>query len=388
MGSVRGDVLASDLFDAELGEIIGSIYDCVLDPGRWHPTLDRIRLRLGFHNSGLAVLHLAPQIGQFQVRVNIPDEMAALAERYGSAVMDLWGGMERISTLPLEEPMANSHVVDPALWADNPYYREFAVPQGLVDQVGIMLAMDKATVATLAFGRHESAPPMDDRVFDELRLLAPHLRRAVVIGRILEVTTDTARNFAAALDASLAGVVLVDAQMRILHANRAAETMLLIADPIRDTGGRLELAQDLAPGQLEAAVTASARDEGRIGRRGIGIPTRRRDGSPLTLNVMPLARRGIDNDRPRAAAAAIFIADPSSGSPPPADVLSLLFDLTPAESRIFDLISAGHATESIAIMLGITPSTLRTHLKSVFAKTGRHSRGELVRLAAELQVPA
>ncbi|WP_292578178.1 helix-turn-helix transcriptional regulator, partial [Mesorhizobium sp. 65-26] len=71
----------------------------------------------------------------------------------------------------------------------------------------------------------------------------------------------------------------------------------------------------------------------------------------------------------------------------PADALRLLYELTPAEQRVFELVVAGEPTARIAETLGVAPSTVRTHLLRVFEKTGQHTRGELVKLSREITLP-
>ena len=44
----------------------------------------------------------------------------------------------------------------------------------------------------------------------------------------------------------------------------------------------------------------------------------------------------------------------------------------------------GHGLQSVADELRVTLSTARTHLQSVFEKTGTHRQAELVRLLIEL----
>jgi DNA-binding CsgD family transcriptional regulator len=71
----------------------------------------------------------------------------------------------------------------------------------------------------------------------------------------------------------------------------------------------------------------------------------------------------------------------------PADALALLYDLTPAESLIFELIANGQTPSEIAAMLGIAASTVKTHLLRVFDKTGCRRQADLVKLAASMSLP-
>jgi DNA-binding CsgD family transcriptional regulator len=54
--------------------------------------------------------------------------------------------------------------------------------------------------------------------------------------------------------------------------------------------------------------------------------------------------------------------------------------LTETERRVADLISAGHSSRAAAAELGVSPNTVNTHVRSVFAKLGVRSRVQLSNL--------
>jgi DNA-binding CsgD family transcriptional regulator len=65
----------------------------------------------------------------------------------------------------------------------------------------------------------------------------------------------------------------------------------------------------------------------------------------------------------------------------PSEVASIIvgaYELTLREQQITRLISRGLATDEIAHQLGLSPHTVRDHLKQIFAKARVSSRGELV----------
>lgn len=367
---------------ASLEALIGAIYDCVIDSSRWHDTVDRLRRRFGFYNAMLAVNASNGAI-VMHVNANVPDDMLPLVERYSADVPRMWGGWERIAAAPLEEPIFNSDVRPPD-YEDADYYRYFVAPQGIVDAIAIVLVRDAHTVANLAFGIHHSAPPLTDAQVDELRILAPHLRRAVVISRLLLSRITAGTSFAETLDASPAGVVLVDREARIIHANAVARAMFAANDPIRSTEGTLELVAEVVPGLLQRAIATAG--DAAAGSKGMGVPARRGNRQPLTVQVMPLEhRRGANT--PIAAVAAILIADAATGPATSAEILGALFDLTPAEARIFTLIAGGVTLGEIGAQLGISSTTAKTHLARIYHKTGQNSRAGLVRLAQDVAAP-
>jgi len=55
-----------------------------------------------------------------------------------------------------------------------------------------------------------------------------------------------------------------------------------------------------------------------------------------------------------------------------------LYDLSASESRVVSLLVQGRNTKEIASSLHVADSTLRTHLKRIFSKTGTRHQAELV----------
>ncbi|MDM0116387.1 helix-turn-helix transcriptional regulator [Variovorax sp. J22R133] len=58
------------------------------------------------------------------------------------------------------------------------------------------------------------------------------------------------------------------------------------------------------------------------------------------------------------------------------------FALTPSEQYVLRRIAAGRTVEEISLEKDVIPATIRTHLNSLFDKTGRRRQSELVRLVA------
>jgi DNA-binding CsgD family transcriptional regulator len=160
--------------------------------------------------------------------------------------------------------------------------------------------------------------------------------------------------------------------------------MLDAGNPLTITAGKLRLVGEITPGQLEAAIKAAAAGDAQRGRRGLAIAGIRREGLPFIARVMPLGNR---TALPGRAVAAVFIADKGDDPDLEIEAVSGLYELTPTEARVFELIVKGHTSKEISATLSIAPSTLKTHTLHLFDKTGRHRRSELMRLAAEVRMP-
>jgi DNA-binding CsgD family transcriptional regulator len=364
-------------------EIVGSIYDCVIEPSGWQPAVSRIQRTFRWHNAILAANSLIGEGAEIQVILDVPEPYMSMTRDpvYSQPILELWGGMAKVIEAPLEEPLVQSAMGNPENWPDNKYFADFVAPQGIVDAVTIGLARDGTMIANIAGGRHRSEGPFDDVELAGLRVLAPHLRRAVTIANLFDGMRADSGMFAAALETSRAGIVLVDETMAIVHANSNAHEMLSTGDPIQETSGRLTLREELSHNALSAAVTSGTYSK--LGRRGAGIPTRRRDGSPLLVHVLPLTGGRIRPGVASRACAAVLVALAPEPIRLSSEALGLLLDLTPAEVRVMELACDGFSIADIALRLGIAPSTAKTHLQRVYEKTGTHRQGELVKLARQ-----
>ena len=72
----------------------------------------------------------------------------------------------------------------------------------------------------------------------------------------------------------------------------------------------------------------------------------------------------------------------TTGSAPEADMLQGLFDLTPAESKVASSIGKGLTLEQIAKARNCSVETVRSQVKSVFAKTNTARQSEIASLLA------
>jgi DNA-binding CsgD family transcriptional regulator len=71
--------------------------------------------------------------------------------------------------------------------------------------------------------------------------------------------------------------------------------------------------------------------------------------------------------------------------PPPPEKLAELYDLTPAEARLWANLAAGATLAEIAERHRVSVNTLRVQLGSLFQKVGVHRQADLVRRALEIQ---
>jgi DNA-binding CsgD family transcriptional regulator len=367
-----------------LSDLIGSIYDCALDPTMWEPVLETIGREFFFSSAMMGVARPMDK-PQIMASYGIDDALLARIPEMSAEMAALWGGMERFQQFPLDEPIVHTHAMPPSLIVGN-RYADIWLDRGEIDAAIIVISRDAAMFGTVGFNRHGSAGPIGEGEVTGLRLLGPHFRRAVTISNLFDMKTIEAATFGSLLDGFGFGIVLVDDNLGIIHANKPAAGMLAARSPIRSEKNVLVLPVQTAHAALERAVRHAAGDGASMEARGIGIPAQGRDGEPSIVHVLPLKRGALRRGLAQRAAAALFIAPAVASARMPTDALALLYDLTPAEARVFENVAAGETPAAIAKKLGVAASTVRTHLLHLFQKTGCQRQSELVKLGASMSL--
>jgi DNA-binding CsgD family transcriptional regulator len=176
-------------------------------------------------------------------------------------------------------------------------------------------------------------------------------------------------------------VALVDADLALVTANRAADRLFSRNDGLRLDGRQLHAATpEITAALLAALAAASAVARGErveAGPSRIALP-KPSGGRPLETRVVPLT--AAPPAGPRHPVAAIFIVDPDEIPAVPDAALAERYGLTPAEARVAKALAAGDTVRSIAESLRLTQDTTRWYVKQVLAKTGTARQAQLVHL--------
>jgi DNA-binding CsgD family transcriptional regulator len=372
-----------------LSDLIGGIYDCALDPARWPQVLADINERLGFLQTTLTLQAMPSGAVLLNVASGISDDWLSRSTAYGPEVIEGWGGVARIAAVPIEEPALLSEM-NPSLFdgrSRNAFYDEWYRPQGLLDTAAVVLTRDAYSLASISLTRSESQGAIDPQALDAIRLLAPHLRRAVTISQLLDVRAVAAATFESVIDRAGTPILVIDGQLGVLHANGAAQALLDARDALTLNGQRLATATPATTQALAMAVAQAAENEVAIGHRGLAIPLLASDGTARALHVLPLRGGVLRPGLVNRAVAAVFVGSSAADVAGAGVLVAQLFGLSGSEARVFDLIAQGLTPAEAADRLGIGVSTVRTHLLHIFDKTGVRRQADLVRMAAGLALP-
>jgi DNA-binding CsgD family transcriptional regulator len=108
--------------------------------------------------------------------------------------------------------------------------------------------------------------------------------------------------------------------------------------------------------------------------------------APIFAHVLPLTGSDLRTRLQPAAVAAVFIGV-WPGSQDAAAAAAAAFKLTPGETRVLASLLGGRTLAETADTLGISPTTAKSHLESIFTKTGVARQADLMRLITGLTPP-
>lgn len=371
---------------ARVSSLIGDIYDAALDPALWPEVLERTA---GYVDGACAALVAQDMIAKdaqfFYIWGLAPEETQRYITQYirlnpanmATMLQTKVGDVESTATVvPLEEFFASR------------FYHEWCKPLGICDSIWTFLDKSVTAAAALAVLRHERQGVADEDSRARMRFLAPHFRRAVAIAKVIDLHKVEAAALADSLDGLASAMFLVDAEGRIAHANAAAHVLADSGSVMRSAFGKLAANESEANQALHNVFAAVAKGASDIGAQGIAVPLGQEGAERWIAHVLPLTsgarkKAGIAY----SAVAAVFARKAALDVPHPLEIIANAFTLTPAEMRVLTAVVQIGGVPEVAPVLGISETTVKSHLQHIFAKTGTARQADLVKLVAGYMSP-
>jgi DNA-binding CsgD family transcriptional regulator len=361
------------------------IYDCAIEPERWPQTLAEICRSAECVSGVLLLVDLERSRHRFAHTWGLSADWAKRYFEFSDELTQFYSVAFSRDICRDGEPLLMSRLIERIGPHAQRIHDAWTQPQGISEMVQTVVLRQARRLAVLGANRHKSDGILTDRELTVMRLLVPHIRRAVSIIDILDAKTIEIRTLAATLDSFNAGILVVADRARILHANNAARVMLSERNPIASVNGMLSVHDSEADQELANAIALARADEASIGAHGIGVPLRS-EGAAVA-HVLPLARGELRTRLVPQAAAAVFITQPADPAPEDIGAMIANFGLTPAEARILRQLAGGATLVEAAEALGVSGNTARTHLAQIFSKTGVSRQSELAALVNRIVPP-
>jgi DNA-binding CsgD family transcriptional regulator len=372
----------------ELYELISALHAGVVDHDHWLAALDRVsdsfggaamflgstqRSGAGFELSGHRV---DPQwIELVNGELAGHDANPIYATVSSALRTDPFGTVMR--------PMVISRLLEDESYRSSAVYQRAIGPAGHEYIMVMVLSAEPASALSLTLARPEQAGDFGEGDIRLATAIGPHILAALKLRHQFAI----ARSSAVMLDRFDQGVLLLSASGHLIHANAEGERMLKAGDGIGVVDGDLRGAFPADTRKIRQAISETDR-----AARGASLAPppvlrlpRPSGAADLVIRALPVAPVVASTfGAGELATVALFIHDPERSEPAVADVIAQGMGLTAAEAAVAARLWEGDSVAEAAAELGISPNTVKTHLKAIFDKADVDRQPALVRKIASL----
>lgn len=359
----------------QVGDLLGALYEGALEQPPWSSALRLLQQRL--QATHISLILRPPTAENAGVMINVgenADARVSYEKQYFA--MDPFVSLKEGEVMTPEELIGQQ-------WLDGPMYQDYLRPQDVRYVMGADVYTPDGVECRLRATRGHRSEPFGEQDKALFRYILPHLKRSIQIQSKLDSLECERQMLAGTVNRMLLGVISLSQSGEILEINDEARRILAERDGIWR-----------GPNGLQADNPDDKRELHRLIQRALGhgsgkitggmveaMPVSRPSGR-ARLSLVVKAVPGADwCDTHKRPAAVIFLRDPDCNTTPPSlDLVRRLLGLTRVESRMALLLTEGYTLDEAAQMMNIRRNTARTHLRSIFCKTGVTRQTMLVRL--------
>jgi DNA-binding CsgD family transcriptional regulator/PAS domain-containing protein len=360
-----------------LNALIGQIYDSVLHPEKWNDTLAQIAAALcplSWEAAFILWESNNPPRARFVAATGLA---AGVQEMYTAVYAGDHPWSQRLMRYRNGSVVDTDEIMTREEFLQTPFSRDFLQPWGIGRMVAVLL--DRRGGERLGLMLPGPADRDIEMLKRGLRVLAPHIQRAMRISdRIasLELAAGAAR---AAADQSPFAVFSLDDQRNILAANSRAATY--------EEAGVISRADDrfsfVHPASQQKLIDLLRTPP----PAGLAFQAISRKGNECPVLGARISPQSVPQIGGVSAGTSLIITLGSGPGETPVveiDRVAQWFGLTPAEARLAVAIGAGRSLQDYAAERAISVNAARFLLKGIFRKTGATSQAQLAATLARL----
>lgn len=362
-----------------LDGLLAAIYEGAMESPPWSSALHAIRESL--QAAHVTLMLRPPSSDSSGIMINTGSVNEQAVESYGTHffTLDPFVRLQEGEVVTAEELIGKQ-------WLDSPIYVDYLKPLDIRHLLGADIYTKEGIECRFRVTRAHDAPPFSAEDKDLVRRILPHLKRSIRLHARLDYLECDRQLFAGAVNRMLLGMISLTQDGNILELNQEAQRILNDKDGIVRTGNTINLTSSQENRELQRlirqALSVGGTGDAQEGPTLVEAMSVTRPSGRSKLGIVvrsiPLGPFSESKQRPSAV---IFLRDPeSSGMQPSQEVVRRLFGLTRMEAALALLLAEGLTLDEAAEQLNVMRNTARTHLRSIFCKTGVTRQTMLVRL--------
>jgi DNA-binding CsgD family transcriptional regulator len=258
----------------------------------------------------------------------------------------------------------------------SPYWKTTWQEAGTLDGITVPLTRNVVYGSAWTAARAIELGAFPDEALEFMRLVAPHIRRAIEISGLLARQKQMQGTMQEVLEAISAAAFVLAPDGAIRFRNSAAEALLAEGNHIRLSNGRLLALSPTIRSMIEGVASGGVQTA-----RDMMVETR--GGQALQVTCARLDRIEKDMDAPLL----LLLRQPEPDLKTPISIISSAYGLTTSETIVLGQILEGRTLDEAAELIGVARSTVKTHLDAIYAKSGVRRQTDLMRKIAGLIAP-
>lgn len=357
--------------------LLGALYQGSLESPPWQSALQLLRDQLKSAHVTLMLRPPSPESTGVMINTGVVTQQGVDSYETHFFALDPFVRLSEGQVVTAEELIGKQ-------WLQSTVYQEYLKPLDVRHLLGADIYTKDGIECRLRITRGHDAAPFSEADKGLVKRLLPHLKRSIQIHAQLDFLECERALFAGAVNRLLLGMVSFDQNGAIIETNPEARRILGEKDGIWLAGNNLCLdnsqeSRDLQRLLRQALSGASINDEGpgMVEAMAVTRPSGRAKLGVL-VKAVPMGQFSESKQRP---AVVVFLRDPESNAAQPSqELVRRLFGLTRMEAQLALLLTEGLTLDEAAEKMNVRRNTARTHLRSIFCKTGVTRQTMLVRL--------
>lgn len=357
-------------------QIVQMIYDGPIERIPWQSALMHLRTLVGARFVTLILRPFLPDQPTLIITSTLTGIEVITRKHKKHYVIDPFIDLPRDRIVTVEEFFGKG------IWEQSDYYRLRIEPFGIRHFMGADILTSDGAECQLRVARVQGEQPFSESDKALLEILLPHLKQAVHIHSLLDRVQSERTFYANAVERMLIGTIILDEKGMIMKISAATQKIFDQKDGISIVAGALQARYVQENRELQRMISKALRaatgDEDSLSTKVLSI-TRPSGRAKLSILIRPIPLGELSSVTHQPSVA-VFIRDPESPLETPGDVVRQLFGFTPTEASLALLLANGLALDEAALKLDMQKNTARSHLRSIFSKTGVTRQTSLVRV--------
>ena len=363
--------------DKKLDDLIGVLYETVLDPNRMKEAVGLCGLYAGGVDAQLMTIDKKTGLVMQSLLAETHFSVQGEAD-YVNHYMAIDPRLCIITQGHVGEWLRCSDVNSENFVKHNEFYQDFLLYYGARYSMVGRLYEDEAQYTSIGALRATNQQPFGDAEKRAAQRFESHFQRVLRLQKHTHALQTKAELGAMAIDALALSMLIVDNKNRILHLNSSAEKLLSQrTGGLQSKAGHLSCVNLSIKTQLTNLITAATFEPATGGAMFL------QDAENYKLFVVPLPAASEFSKTWQIPLALILVME-SSKNVSTLQFIGTLYNLSPAELRVVSSLLEGKSPEQYAQLTGVSMNTVRTQLKNVFKKTNTHRQSELIAMLSKI----